>query len=96
MSEASKKPAGRKKPEKKTKPAKDAWCMYIGPAIRGVIRQSQLFPRSAAEVRTEMGEKLPLNAAPLIIDGAELPSARQEVRTPGTALHHFYESLKQR
>ena len=95
MSEA-KKSAGEKKPEKKIKPAKDAWCMYIGPAIRGVIRQSQIFPMSAADVRKNMGEKLPTNAAPLIVDGKDLPSARQEVRTPGTALHYFYESLKRR
>ena len=96
MSEAKKKPAGEKKPEKKTKPAKDAWCMYIGPAIRGVIRQSRIFPRSAADVRAELAGKLPPNAALLIVDGADLPNARQELRTPGTALHHFYESLKTR
>lgn len=96
MSEAKKKPAGAKKPEKKNKPAKDAWCMYIGPAIRGVIRQSQIFPKSAAEVREEMGEKLPHNAAPLIVDGLDLPMARHDVRTPGTALHHYYKSLKRR
>lgn len=91
----SKKPEGEKKPQKKTKSA-NGWCMYIGPAIRGVIRQSQIFSKSAAEVRKELGEKLPANAAPLIVDGADLPSARQEVRTPGTALHYFYESLKKR
>lgn len=95
MSEA-KKSAGEKKPEKKTKPAKDAWCMYIGPAIRGVIRQGQIFAKAAARVREDMGEKLPTNAAPLIVDGKDLPSARHEVRTPGTALHYFYESLKRR
>ena len=92
MSEAKK----GKKPAKINKPAKDEWCMYIGPAIRGVIRQSQLFTKSAAEVRKELGEKLPANAAPLIVDGADLPSARQELRTPGSALHHFYNSLQKR
>ena len=96
MSEAKKKPAGEKKPEKKNKPAKDAWCMYIGPSIRGVIRQSQIFPRSAASVRSELGDKLPADAAPLIVDGADLPNARHELRTPGTALHYFFESLKRR
>ena len=90
MSEAKK---GTKKPAKINKPA-NKWCMYIGPAIRGVVRQSQIFPKTAAEVRAEFGEKLPAAAAMLIVDGAELPSARQEVRMPGTALHHFYQSLK--
>ena len=97
MSEAKKKPAAEKRAAKKTnKPANAAWCMYIGPAIRGVIRQSQIFPRTAAEVREELGDKLPVAAASLIVDGADLPSARQELRTPGTALHHFYESLNKR
>ena len=95
MSEAKKK--GEKKPAKKiNKPAKDAWCMYIGPTIRGLIRQSQIFPKSAAEVRVEMGDKLKPAAASLIVDGADLPSARQELRLPGSALHHFYESLNKR
>lgn len=96
MSEA-KKSAGEKKPRTKiNKPADAAWCMYIGPAIRGVIRQSQIFSQSAAAVRKNLEEKLPPNAAPLIVDGKDLPSARQDVRTPGTALHYFYESLKRR
>lgn len=95
MSEPKKKSEGAKKPEKKTKAA-NKWCMYLGPAIRGVIRQSQIFAKTAAEVRTEMGDKLPAAAASLIVDGADLPSARQELRTPGTALHYFYESLNKR
>ena len=86
-----------KKPAKKiNKPANDAWCMYIGPTIRGLIRQSQIFPKSAAEVRAEFGEKMTPAAASLIVDGADLPGARQELRTPGTALHHFYNSLNKR
>ena len=95
MSEVKKKEVSAKKPDKK-KPVKDAWCMYLGTTIRGVIRQSQIFAKSAAEVRADFGEKLPTNAASLIVDGDDLPAARQELRTPGTALHHFYESLKRR
>ena len=88
-------PKKGKKPAKINKPA-NKWCMYLGPAIRGVIRQSQIFPKSAAKVRAELGDKLKPAAASLIVDGADLPSARQELRTPGTALHHFYESLNKR
>lgn len=71
--------------------------MYLGPTIRGVIRQSQIFPGAAASsVRADLGDRLPAEAAHLIVDGADLPNARHELRTPGTALHNFFESLKRR
>ena len=92
----SEKKSASKKGEKKPAVKKDAWCMYLGPTIRGVIHASQIFPKSAAEVREMMGEKLPENAAPLIVDGEHLPTARQEIKVQGTALRHYYESLKRR
>lgn len=93
---SEKKPDAPKKGEKKPAVKKDAWCMYIGPTIRGVIHASQIFPKSAAEVRESFGGKLPENAAPLIVDGEHLPTARQEIKVEGSALRHYYESLKRR
>lgn len=79
---------------KKRKPAKGCgWCAYLGPGIRGIISQGQIYDRDAASVQAELrGGVLPA-LANLIVSGDALPEAMQAVKTPGTALHRDYNAL---
>lgn len=72
-----------------------AWCMYLGPTIRGVVRKGQIFSKPAAEVQEEL-KKLPPEAASLIVDGKNLPQARQDLKEQASALRHYYDSLTKR
>ena len=80
-----------------SKPKKPAagCCMYLGPTIGGVIRAGQIFGKPAAAVRKSL-KNLPAKAAPLIVDGDDLPQARADLRAQDSALRYYYDSLTKR
>lgn len=78
-----------------SKPKKSAVSMYLGPTIRGVIHTGQIFGKPAAEVRKAL-KNLPVKAAPLIVDGDDLPQARADLKAQDSALRYYYDSLTKR
>ncbi len=66
--------------------------VYIGPSLRGLIRNGQVFRGSRAKALREAAEAV--RAEPLvrrlIVSGDALPEARRKVKTPGNALYANY------
>lgn len=81
---------------KKTARKEPPCCMYIGPTVRGVISHGQIFAEAADAVRARLADSKCPDCAVLVIDSKELPEARRQVRTSGTALNHIYQSLCKR
>ena len=65
-------------------------CCYIGPSLRGLIKNGDIFRGSrddAAAVETDPLVKT------LIVSGDALPVARRKVKTPGSALYRNYQRV---
>jgi len=74
---------------------KDAFCVYLGPSIRGGITKGQIFPMAKAEALASIAktvEKQPL-VADLIVEGDALPEAVVRVKQPDSLLFKTYEKL---
>lgn len=80
-------------PKQETGPA--GFCMYIGPSIANGLQTGQIFPgtrQQALESWAGALEKYP-KAKALVVEGDQLPAARQQMKTPGTALYKQYRQL---
>lgn len=81
---------------RKKKPEQTAYCVYLGPSMRGKIEHGKIFAGTAASVRLDLAELIktypPVGA--LLIDASALAEARVRIRTPGTALHEQLRRLK--
>ena len=85
----------KKGPGQKEGAAPAGFCMYIGPSIAGGLQAGQVSPATRAQARGAWAgalEKYP-KAKALVVEGAQLPAARQQVKTPGTALYEQYRQL---
>lgn len=81
---------GRAKPRQE-----EAYCVYIGPSIRGAVQYGQILHGTLDEAKESLGMVIgrwPLVGA-LIIPGDLLPEARIKVKTHGTALNDQYTRL---
>lgn len=68
---------------------------YIGPSIRGLIRNGTVYRGTRAAALTAAAaaiEKQPLVKA-LIVSGDDLPAARLNVKKSGNALNAIYERI---
>lgn len=68
---------------------------YIGPSIRGLIRNGDIYRGSrkdALKAAAAAIEKQPL-VKTLIVSGDALSDAYQKVKTPGTALYSNYQRV---
>ncbi len=69
--------------------------IYIGPNIRGLIQNGNIYRGTRASVLAALQtaiEKYPLIKT-LVIPGDSLPAAHQKVKTSGNALHANYVKL---
>ena len=99
------KPTGAKEPAVKSQNPKEATlkqsakdtglCVYLGPNIRGVIQNGQIFSASRELVLKELAEGLKKHPqiAALIVSGGDMPNALSEVRAPGTLMNAQYNRL---
>lgn len=74
--------------------ASGIYC-YIGPSIRGLIRNGDIYKGtrgSALKAAAAAIEAQPL-VKTLIVSGDALPNAYQKVKTPGTALYRNYQRV---
>lgn len=75
--------------QKAEEPA-SGFCVYIGPSITGVIQRNTIYPcgKDAAELRDDV--KLATSRYPeiasLIVDGNDLPTAIEKIKTRGEDL----------
>ena len=67
--------------------------VYCGPTIPGVVRENTAFQEHMPQSIHDFAEKCP-TVTSLIVDLAEFPKARRAVRTPGTALFGYYNTVK--
>lgn len=76
---------------------KDAYCVWIGPGIRGVIQYGQIFPVPRSEAREVLPEKIAAlwdeGAGALVVGPSQLPAARLEVKKQGSALWTLARSI---
>ena len=73
----------------------DAFCVYLGPSIRGHILNGAVFKGRKAEVLAQLGpavERHPLVAG-LVVPGGELPEARAKANAPGNLLNERFARL---
>lgn len=71
------------------------YCVYIGPSIRGVITEGEVFSMSkkdALQFLYSAVERYP-SIERLLVTGAELPEARIQVKTPGNMRYNNYIQL---
>lgn len=74
---------------------RSGFCIYIGPSIKGLIRNGTIYRGTREEaLRTAAAavEKQPLVRS-LIVSGDALPEARRKVKTPGNALYAGFQKL---
>ena len=71
------------------------YCVYIGPSIRGVITEGEVFSmskRDTLQFLYSVVERYP-SIERLLVTGAELPDARIQVKTPGNMRYNNYIQL---
>ena len=69
--------------------------IYLGPTIKGLIRNTDMYRGNRANALKEAQpaiQKYPLIKT-LIVSGDYLPTARLKIKTPGNALHANYTKL---
>lgn len=74
--------------------ASGIYC-YIGPSLRGLIKNGDIFRGSRAKALKAAAaaiEAQPL-VKTLIVSGDALPAARLKVKTPGNALYKNYQRV---
>lgn len=66
------------------------YCAYIGPSIRGVIQNGTLYTGTRADVLDTLKDEIARypRIALFIVSGSTLPQAKQDIKQPGTYLHH--------
>lgn len=64
------------------------FCVYIGPSVRGRVQYGTVFS-SGSEARSVLEKELARFPAlsMFLVNGKQLPQARIDVKTPGTALY---------
>ncbi len=82
-------------PAAKPPAREEGFCVYIGPSIRSRVQYGAVFPsrRAAEEMLAEELARFPAFGI-FLAGGAELPQARIDVRTPGTALFAMAARLR--
>lgn len=87
--------AVKKQIDAKQGTAPAGFCMYIGPSIAKGLQTGQIFPGTRAQALTAWAgalEQYP-KAKALVVEGEQLPAARQQMKTPGAALYEQYRQL---
>lgn len=88
-------PVRRSAARKKTKVEEPGYRVYIGPSIRGRVQYGAVFS-SASEARKDLEREF--NTFPafgvFLVTGQQLPQARIDVKTPGTALYAQAKRLR--
>lgn len=74
---------------------KDEFCVYLGPTIKGVLTQGQVFKLSKKETVSVLAATVKKHPAVerLIVTGTQLPMARVLLKKPGTLLHNSFIKL---
>lgn len=74
----------------------DAW-FYIGPDIKGLVGHNDFFRGTLAQVLAKAGQALEAHpeVQEMIVPAQGLARAREQVKTPGTALNLIYKKLKE-
>jgi len=79
---------------KKT-PAKENYCVYIGPTIEGVIQSGAVYGKSLKDTKAYLEiviKKYPL-IEKLIVTDRTIAKDRIKVSTPGNLLYEYYKRL---
>lgn len=93
--EANPEPVKRSASRKKSPPKDTGYRVYIGPSIRGRVQYGTVFS-SADQARKELEkefESFPTFGI-FLVTGQQLPQARIDVKTPGTALYAQAQRLR--
>lgn len=79
--------------KKRAKERRDAFSVYVGPTIPGVVQEGTIFPEPREETARKFAERFPDRPGllPLIVDSDALARALADVKKPGTALGHSYK-----
>lgn len=80
------------KHRQQTAKGKPRYCMYLGPTLRGGVRNGQVFGGSAEAAFAALPEKLRTpEVRGLLVDDAQIPAAMKQLKTG--LLQEYYNRL---